>query len=291
MKFKKDVLLKNYTTFRIGGRAKYFFKAETKEELIEAIKIAGQKKLPFFILAGGSNLLISDKGFNGLVIKIETKDYRLKTDKIYAQAGLELARLVDFVAKKSLSGLEWARGIPGTIGGAIYGNAGAFGNSMGDVIEEVECLEIKPLSGVGPLEIKIFKNKDCQFDYRDTIFKKDKNLIILSSIVQLKRGEKKEIKKKMKYFLNYRKESQPLQFHSAGCIFKNPPKISAAELIDKSGLKGRKIGRAMISKKHANFIINLGGAEVKDVLELINLIKKEVKEKFGIELEEEISKL
>lgn len=315
MEFEKNVWLKNYTTFKIGGKAKYFFKAKTKEELIEAVKIAEQEKLPFFILGGGSNLLVSDKGFNGLVIKIETRDYKLETDKIYAQAGMELAQIVDFVAKKSLKGLEWTKGIPGTIGGAIYGNAAAFGNSIGNFIEEVECLEIEPFLRVQPPKIRIFKNKGCEFNFKDSIFKKNKNLIILACIIQLKKGDKKEIKKKMKYFLNYRKKSQPLKFPSAGCIFKNftqasfrneaspvslreaeqvgtkPLRISTAELIDKSGLKGRKIGRAMISKKHANFIINLGGAEAKDVLKLINLIKKEVKEKFRIELEEEISKV
>ncbi len=291
MEFKKNVLLKNYTTFKIGGRAKYFLKAKTKEELIKAIKIAEQKKLPFFILGKGSNLLVSDKGFNGLVIKIETRDYKLETDKIYAQAGIELAQIVDFVAKKSLTGLEWAKGIPGTIGGAIFGNAAAFKNSIGNFIEEVECLEIEPSLKVQPPKIRIFNNKDCEFNFKDSIFKKNKNLIILACIIQLKKGDKKEIKKKMKYFLNYRKRSQPLKFPSAGCVFKNPLRIPTAELIDKSGLKGRKIGRAMISKKHANFIINLGGAEAKDVLKLINLIKKEVKEKFRIELEEEISKV
>lgn len=291
MEFKKNVWLKNYTTFKIGGRAKYFFKAKTKEELIEAVKIAEQEKLPFFILGKGSNLLVSDKGFDGLVIKIETGDYKLETDKIYAQTGLDLKDLVKLSLKNNLTGLEWAKGIPGTIGGAIYGNAAAFGNSIGNFIEEVKCLEVEPFLKVQPPKIRIFKNKDCEFNFKDSIFKKNKDLIILACIIQLKKGDKKEIKKKMKYFSNYRKKTHPLKFHSAGCVFKNPLKISAAELIDKSGLKGRKIGRAMISKKHANFIINLGGAEAKDVLKLINLIKKEVKEKFRIELKEEISKV
>ena len=285
--FKKNVLLKNYTTFRIGGPAKYFFKAKTKEDLIKAIQAAKKLNLPFFILGEGSNILFSDKGFKGLVIKIqsskiENKETENKNKIIYVEAGVKLSHLVKLSLKNSLTGLEWAAGIPGTVGGAIRGNTGAFGGSMSDIVRSVEVLHL-PES-----EIKNYELKNCKFSYKENIFKKNKNLIILSCILELKKGDKKEIEEKIKYFLDYREKNHPLEFFSAGCIFKNPKKKSAGELIEKCGLKGKEIGDARISEKHANFIVNLGKAHSEDVLKLINLIKKEVKKKFGIELKEEI---
>ena len=254
---KTNIPLKNYTTFKIGGKAKYFFEAKTKKDLIKAITSAKKLKLPFFILGGGSNLLVSDKGFNGLVIKF----------------GQPLALYVS-------KGLEWAAGIPGTIQGAVYGNAGAFGKSMKDVVERVEVFD------VDTEKIKIFKNKDCQFGYRDSIFKKKKNLVILS--VKIKSG--KSNLKKIKEYLNYRKEHHP-QLPSAGSVFKNVGETPAAILIHQAGLTGKKIGDAQISEKHSNFIVNLGKAKAKDVLKLIKLVKKKVKERFKINLEEEIQYL
>ena len=262
MKFRKNILLKKYTTFKIGGPVKYFFEAKTKKDLIEAIKAAKKLKLSFFILGGGSNLLVSDKGFNGLVIKF----------------GEPLSDLV-------LKGLEWASGVPGTVQGAIHGNAGAFGKSMADNVKSVEVLNLNDL------KIKKLNNKDCKFGYRDSIFKKQKNLIILSAEMELKKSNKKEIEKKAKEYLKYKKETQPLSFFSAGSIFKNPKNFSAAKLVGECGLKGKKIGKAQISKKHANFIVNLGDAQAEDVKKLINLAKKEVKKKNGIKLKEEIQYL
>lgn len=295
---KRNVSLKTHTTFKIGGQAKYFFKAPTKENLILAIKTAKKFDLPFFILGGGSNLLVSDRGYKGLVIKQQTMSSKIQDNKIFTEAGLLLGRLVNLAAKNNLIGLEWAVGIPGTIGGAIRGNAGAFGKSMKDIVGKVEVYDIKDK------KIKTFKNKNCHFDYRESIFKRNPNLIILSAELQLKKGPpvggKKEIKEKMKEYLDYRKKTQPLEFSSAGSIFKNPlPSqvlkkfrrariFSAGELIEKCGLKGKKIGKVKISRKHANFIINLGNGKAKDVKKLIKLIKDKVKNKFGIVLEEEI---
>jgi UDP-N-acetylmuramate dehydrogenase len=255
MKFKRNVLLKNYTTFRIGGPAKYFFVAKNKTELIEAILTAKKLKLPFFILGGGSNILVSDKGFSGLVIK-------------FGQP------LSSYVPK----GLEWAVGIPGTIQGAVCGNAGAFGKSMKDVVEEVEVLDVKDL------RFKIYDLRDCKFGYRDSIFKHKKNLIILS--VKIK--SRKSNPQKIKQYLEYRKRTQPLNLPSAGSIFKNPEGFAAAQLIEECGLKGKKVGNVKISEKHANFIVNLGQGKAEDVKKLIKLIKKEVKKKFGVTLKEEI---
>ncbi len=254
-KVRENVLLKNYTTFKIGGLARYFFLAKNKEDIIKAAKAAKELKLPFFILGGGSNLLVSDKGFNGLVVK-------------FGQP------LSSYVSK----GLEWAVGIPGTVQGAVCGNAGAFKKSMKDAIESVEVFDTETE------KIKIFKNKDCRFSYRNSIFRKKKNLIILSVKIKTKKSNTKKIKQS----LNYRKETQPLEFFLAGSIFKNLEGFSAGELIEKCGLKGKRIGDAQISEKHANFIVNLGNAKAKDVLSLMKLAKEKVKNKFGIVLEEEV---
>jgi UDP-N-acetylmuramate dehydrogenase len=298
MKFRKNVSLKNYTTFKIGGRAKYFFIAKTKKDLIKAVATAKKLKLPFFVLGGGSNLLVSDKGYNGLIINFKFSIFNFQKNKIIVGAGTKLGELVNASAERRLSGLEWASGIPGTVGGAVFGNAGSFQKSMKDVVKEVEVLDTKDS------RFEIYDFKKCKFGYRNSIFKHKKNLIILSVILNLKKGKKSEIKKKIKEYLNYKKERQPLNYPSAGSIFKNPSGFSAGELgeedessslsfaaarlIEKCGLKGKRIGQAKISEKHANFIVNLGNARAKEVKKLINLIKKEVKKKFGVLLDEEI---
>lgn len=280
---QKNIELAPHTTFKIGGPADYFFVAKTKEDLVKAIKAARKLKLPFFILAGGSNLLISDKGFKGLVIKNQSSEFKITDSRIITETGVVLRELVNDSAELGLTGLEWLAGIPGTIGGAVRGNAGAFGKSMADLVKTVEVLEIN-----SKLEIKNYKLEDCKFSYRSSIFKKKENLAILSIELQLEKGNKKGIEESIKRHLSYRKEKHPLNFPSAGSIFKNPENSSAGKIIEQCGLKGKKTGQAQISEKHANFIINLGGAKAEDVLELINLIKQEVKEKIGVELEEEI---
>jgi len=310
---QKNVLLKNYTTFKIGGPAKYFFVAKTKKNLILAILVAKKLNLPFFILGGGSNILVADEEYKGLVIKLQIENFKLKNEKIVCEAGIPLAKLVQISIENNLTGLEWAIGIPGTLGGAIYGNAGAFGKSMGDLVRKVEIFDLKSK------KIKIFKNRDCQFNYRESIFKKKTtiysphprgqneslggrwesrslakrapNLIILSAEILLKKGKKSEIKRKIKANLSYRKETQPLNFPSAGSVFKNPKGFSAAELIEKCNLKGKKIGNVKISEQHANFIVNSGKGKAKDVIKLIKLIKEKAKKKFRITLEEEIQYL
>ena len=308
-----NVLLKNHSTFRIGGKAKYFFVVRKKQDLIKAVKLARKHNLLFFILGGGSKLLISDEEYKGLVIKIQMSEFKIQNNEILTEAGLSTARLVNIALENNLTGLESLTGIPGTVGGAIRGNAGASGDSIrgsiGDVIKQVEVFDKEKE------EIKIFKNKDCKFDYRTSAFKENPNLIILSCVVQLKEKDKLEIEKRMKEYLTYRKETQPLSFPSCGSIFKNyvlikseisnfnkelfkefpelkkfieKGTISAGYLIDKCNLKGKIIGGAQVSKKHANFIVNLGNAKAKDVKELIELIKTKVKNKFAISLKEEI---
>ena len=282
---KRNVLLKNYTTFKIGGKAKYFFMAKTKKEIISAVSAAKKYNLPFFILGEGSNILVSDEGYKGLVIKIKNQKSKIKNQRIYTEAGALLGQLVNFAFKNNLAGLEWAIGIPGTVGGAISGNCGAFGRSMADIVKEVEVFD------VAESRIKNYELKDCKFSYRDSVFKKKKNLIILSAELQLKKGDKEKIKNRVKEFLEYRKETQPLNFSSVGSIFKNTKKFFAAELIEKCGLKGKAIGNIKISDRHANFIVNSGNGKAKDVIKLIKLIKQKVKNKFGIKLEEEIQYL
>jgi len=285
---QKNISLAKYTTFKIGGKARYFFIAKTKKDLIKAISFAQKSKIPFFILGGGSNLLVSDKGYKGLVIKIQmTRILKKQAGTIYAEAGAKLTDSVKISLKDGLTGLEWAAGIPGaTIGGAIYSNAGAFGKSMKNIVEKVEVLDLRNL------KIKNFKNKDCKFSYRESVFKKNKNLILISATFKLKKREKEKIKGLIEKYLKHRKTIQPLNYPSAGSVFKNPTiknkSLKAGELIEKCGLKGKRIGKVKVSEQHANFIVNLGGAKEKDVKKLINLIKRKVKSKFKIVLEEEV---
>lgn len=302
---KKNVLLANYTTFGIGGTAKYFLIAEKKQDLIDVIKEAKKLNIPFFVIGGGSNILVADEGFWGLIIKLKMKGVeRRGENNIFTKAGVKIDDLVKFSQQKSLTGLEWARGIPGTVAGAVYGNIGAFGVSMKDIVKEVEVFNTEDM------EIKKFSKKDCKFSQKDSIFKHQKNLIILSCVLELEKGDKKEITKRIKKYLNYRKENHPLEFKSAGCIFKNykgeiknkkllekypqlkkfnqKKEIPAGFLVEKCNLKGKREGGAQISKKHSNFITNQGRARAGDVLKLINLAEKKVKQKFGIKLEREI---
>jgi len=276
IKFKENIRLAEHTSFKIGGEAKYFFEAKTKEELVEALEKVEQLKLRFFILAGGSNVLFPDRGFDGVVIKIGIKEFREENGLIYAAAGAKLLDIVMLSAEKGLTGLEWAAGIYGSVGGAIRGNAGAFEGSMADVVKQVEVLKD------GKVEII----KDFEFNYRDSVFKKNKDLIILSVVLELKKG--KGVEQEIEKNLQYRKDRHPLEYPSAGSIFKNPKIDSAGSLIEKAGLKGKRIGNAKVSDKHCNFIINLGRARADDVIALIDSIKKQVGDLFGVELKEEI---
>ena len=290
-----NVSLKNYTTFRIGGKAKYFFLAKTKKDLISALKIAKKLKLSFYLLGGGSKLLVSDEGFDGLVIKVQNSKFKVQNYEIFTEAGFSLEKLTKIAADNNLTGLEWAAGIPGTVGGAVRGNAGAWEKSMADIIKEVEVFNLKNQ------KILTLPNKKCEFAYRNSIFKKNKNLVILSSKIKLKKGSKKKSLSQMKKYLDYRKEHHPLKFPTAGSIFENiylqgkskigKQKIPAGRIIGDCGLSGKKIGNVKISEKHSNFIINLGDGKAKDVKKLIKLVKEKVKKKFGITLKEELQEL
>jgi len=270
------------TTFKIGGPADLFYEARTERELIKAIRLIREMRVPYFILGGGSNILVADKGFRGIVIKIKNEKLKIKNYnskfKIIVGAGTPLAKVVQFALERSLSGLEFAVGIPGTVGGAVRGNAGAWRQNIGD---KVSCLKVLTVQG----QIKWLEGSDCQFAYRDSCFKKSKE-IILEVEFELEKRNKREVAKKIKEYFEKRR-NQPKE-PSAGCAFLNPKPDSAGRLIDLCGLRGKQIGQAQISSLHANFIVNLGGASCQDVLKLITLAKKEVKNKFGFELQEEI---
>ncbi len=275
---KKKQLLAPYTSFKIGGPADWFYQAKTEKDLIEALDFCRNKKIHFLIFGGGSNILFSDKGFRGMAIRMENKEIRINEGKVLVASGVSLNELVRLTAENSLSGLEFLAGIYGTVGGAIVGNAGAWQRNIGDQVKRVRILDKNN-------QFKWLNQKECQFAYRQSRFKKNR-AIILEVEFELEKGDKKEIKEKIKE--NLAKRGGQPQESSAGSIFINPKPNSAGDLIEKCGLKGKRIGKAQISEKHANFIVNLGGAKASDVLELITLAQKKVEEKFKITLQPEI---
>ncbi len=312
---KRNVSLKDFSNYKIGGNAAYFLNVATKEDLISGINewreiakgLADDGK-NIFILGGGTNILFSDDGFKGLVIKDSIDTVQLREDQVICGAGMLLTKLLDFCIDNSLSGLEWAGGLPGTVGGAVRGNAGAFGGETKDNVLEVTSINLNTQ------QIISRDNADCLFSYRNSIFKSEaKDEFILSVTFQLQKGEKAKIENKTLEKANYRKTKHPLEYPNLGSVFKNVPFDNVPEahrneltqyikndpipvmptgkLIFLAGLKGKRVGDAIVSDKHTNFIVNLGSATAKDVNDLIEIIKNEIKQKFGITLEEEIMRL
>lgn len=277
-----NIPLKEYTTFKIGGAAELFVCPKNLMELLIVIGILKEENVPYMILGAGSNLLVSDKGVAGAVIKLgEGFDYaHAKNDYILAGAGVSLASLASEAKAKELTGLEFASGIPGSLGGAIFMNAGAYGGEMKDVISEVSYIDKDG-------SVKTASCDECNFGYRQSIFQDGEKIIISAKFV-LKKGNKDEILAKMRELNAKRKEKQPLEYASAGSTFKRPEGHFAGALIEQAGLKGKSCGGAQVSEKHAGFIINTGGATAKDVTDLIAHVQKVVFEKFGIELEPEV---
>lgn len=312
-RFQKRINLSDYTTFKIGGPAKYFFISENKDDLIKALEWAVYNGEKFFILGGGSNVLFKDDGFDGLVIKVaginEIKiEKGLEGKKILSvDAGYRLTKLVEFSRSRALTGMEWAAGIPGTVGGAIRGNAGAFGKDMSHNIKDVEILEIRRKK----IALKNLTKEQCEFAYRTSLLKESRRVkyIVLSARLELGEGKKEEIEEEIKSHLKFRMEKQSVGYPNAGSVFKNaeyskilhdeektniPEQfkktgiVPAGWLIEACGLKGRVHGNAMISNLHANFIVNLGKATAQDIFGLINLVEQEVERKFEVKLEREI---
>ena len=305
---QKDIPLAPLTTFRIGGPAKFFVEVKGEAELLEALDFAQENKLEFFVLGGGSNLLVSDKGFAGLVIRMKLNAFFIDPEKAEVEigAGVPLAKVVRDTAAAGLSGMEWAAGIPGTFGGAVRGNAGAYGGETKDVIESVKILDAKTR------EIKEIACLDCNFIYRGSLFKNSDSLIILSVKLKLAKGSPEESQQKVKEILGIRLSGQPQGYRSAGSYFINPivenpevvaqfeeesgkksraGKVPAPWLIEKAGLKGKKMGGAMVSPEHANYIVNTGTATAEDITMLDSFIKQQVRDKFGVQLQEEVKYL
>ncbi|MGN1117221.1 MAG: UDP-N-acetylmuramate dehydrogenase [Acutalibacteraceae bacterium] len=279
----KDEPLKNHTTFKIGGNAKYFVLPADENEIISVLEEAEKHKERVLVLGNGSNMLISDNGFDGVVIYIGEKMSEISfidETTVKAQAGALLVSVCRKAQAQSLSSMERLYGIPGSVGGGLYMNAGAYGSEMKDVVLSAEY---------------IYKNKqlcnieldDMDLSYRHSFFS-DKKYIITSVTFRLKKSDKAEIKALMDEYMQKRRDKQPVEYPSAGSVFKRPEGYFAGALIEQSGLKGRKIGGAQVSEKHAGFIINTGGATQSDVSELIGLCQKTVFEKTGVKLETEI---
>lgn len=279
---KYNELLKNHTSLRIGGPADVFCSPDNIEDLKKVVSISKKYNIPFWVMGNGTNLLILDNGIRGLVINLN-KDFKKMefSDKIVkVGAGVSLALLSKMALNRELSGLEFACAIPGALGGAIINNAGFKGNCMADVIQNVTFLTRENKK-------EITSKSNLNFNYRECNLK-GKPVIILEATLLLEKGNKEEIESKIKQNIEIRKTRQPLDKFSAGSIFKNPPGYYAGELIEKVGAKGLSRGKAEVSTRHANFIINNGGASAGDILYLIEEIEERVKKNFGIKLEREI---
>ena len=280
--FLYDEPLRNHTTFRVGGKADAFLSVNNEEELKKAIQICKEKSLPYFILGNGSNILVSDEGFRGLVIAIGDKmaDITVEGTKITAQAGALLSTVAQTAAKHSLTGMEFASGIPGSIGGAIVMNAGAYDGEMKMIVDTVTLL-----SEDG--QVRTFTCDEMEFGYRTSRIKREKG-IVLSVTLSLTEGDVEAIQAKMKDFAARRRDKQPLEYPSAGSTFKRPEGMFAGKLIMDAGLRGYSVGGAQVSEKHCGFVINKGDATATDVYTLIGDVQKKVKEEFGVTLEREV---
>lgn len=292
-RLKTNISLKEFAGFKVGGPARYFFVAKTIDDLVKAVAAAHKCNLPYFVLGGGYNIVFSDFGYDGLVIKNECENIAFSdgNSQIIVDSGVSLGKLINLAASRELGGLEFLFGVPGTVGGAVYGNAGAFGYEIGDFVKNIIVLM---LSGG---ELKIVK-KDPEwlnFQYRSSHLKEKANNkgkpIILTIKLQMVKRRRDEILSMMQANLNAKKESQPLKGFSAGSFFKNvgtTPEQSAGYLIDKSGGKKLKVGGAAVSKKHANFIVNRNNATAADIKKLGERIKELVGAKFNYDIEEEV---
>lgn len=279
-----DEPMKKHTSFKIGGTADQFIKVKDEKELQEAIEYAKNKNLKIMILGNGSNVLVLDKGIRGLVIKIDIQKLEIEKKEKYVEitvgSGYKTMALGIKLMNEEISGFEELSGIPGTIGGAIFMNAGAYGKEIKDINISTKCMDYDG-------NIFELSNQEQEFEYRSSIFAK-KDYIILETKLKLEYGKKEEIKKKMDEYLSSRKEKQPIEYPSAGSTFKRQEGVITAKLIDECGLKGFQIGGAKVSEKHAGFIINYNNATAKDVINLIKYVKEKVYEVYGIKIKEEI---
>lgn len=286
LEFAKDMA--PLSSFHTGGKARYFITVTSADEISKTVAAANNFKIPFFVLGGGTNILVSDNGYDGLIIKVVTRGLKLcNRTEIESGAGEELTSLINFAADNDLSGLEFAAGIWGTVGGAICGNAGAYGGEIGSLVKEITLVDRQG-------KIKKVSPEYCRFGYRDSHLKKTHEIVV-KAVFKLTRGERKAIKIKMDEILKLREDKFCNLGKSAGCFFKNildPAreygKLSAGRLLDEAGVKKLVVGGAGVFEKHANVIVNKGNATSKDIRQLADIMKKKVLDKFGIELTEEI---
>lgn len=271
-----------HTSFRLGGPADILLKPTTEEELSKLFKLLYSNDVPVLIKGNGSNLLVKDGGIRGVVIELtdNLNDIRIDGEKVYAQVGALLKRIGIETLDASLTGFEFAHGIPGTLGGALAMNAGAYDGEMKDIVESVRAMDKEG-------NIYEFTNEQMEFGYRHSMLA-DRGMIALSAVMSLKRDDKEKIKEKMDDLANRRKTKQPLEYPSAGSTFKRPPGYFAGKLIQDSGLKGISLRGAQVSEKHSGFVINTGDAKAQDVLDLIDLVKSTVYSNFEVKLEEEV---
>lgn len=279
---KLQEMMKEHTTFRVGGPADFFLQPKDAEELKDAIGILEKYHVPVMVIGNGSNLLVRDKGIRGAVIQIYNRmaDITVDGDIIIAKGGALLSAVAAKAADASLTGLEFASGIPGSIGGAVVMNAGAYGGEMKDVLVSVDVL-------TKDLEIKTIPAAELELGYRHSIVPAA-GYIVLGAKLKLQKGEEAAIRSRMTELAEQRREKQPLQYPSAGSTFKRPEGYFAGKLVQDAGLKGKTIGGAQVSEKHSGFLINIGGATAQDILDLIAFCQKEVREQFGVTLETEV---
>lgn len=309
VQYKNHEPLAKHVNFRIGGPAKYFVEARSNQDLVDAVQIATEHALPYFILGGGSNTLVADDGYNGLVIKAANRQLRIEGERAIAEAGVISATVARATADKGLRGFEWAISLPGTIGGAVRGNAGCFGGETRDNLESVKLLrdgQVIELSAT-----------DMQFGYRNSVLKQPghEGEVVLEATFKLTPGDRAEAMALIDKNLSGRKASQPLGSSSAGCMFKNfeyqsdaeiakliaqvdlpesmrtQHRLGAGWIIDQLGLKGFKMGEAQVSPQHGNFLLNVGHANAKDIVALISYIKSKARDEFGLQLHEEVQYL
>jgi len=268
----------NYTTYRVGGKARAIVYPKGLEELIELVRILTSRNIKYFVLGNGSNVLFSDNLYDGIIIKLDNfNKISIDGNVVEVEAGYPLVRLSNEVAKLGLAGLEFANGIPGTVGGAVFMNAGAYGEDMSNIVTSVKIL-------TSNLQIIELSNKEMEFSYRTSYLQKHLDYICLSATLKLTNGDKEELQEIITKRREKRKESQPLTYPSAGSVFRNPEGMYAGKMIEDMGLKGFSIGKAEVSMKHANFIINKGNAKASDIKRIIDIIKQKAKIKYNINL-------
>lgn len=279
MKILENQILGKYGTFQVGGPADYFAAVNTEAEFLEAMEWAAERDLPYFVFGGGTNLLFDDAGFRGLVIHMRAKEVRVNGNLIYADAGAQSGQVVSAAAKAGLTGLEAWKGLPGTVGGAVFGNAGCFGVETKDILKTARVW--RPGEEVMDMNVD-----ELEYDYRSSVLKREPG-VVLSAVFELKTGDPDAIQAGMKEVAELRRSKQPPGL-TTGSFFKNPSDHPAGWLIDQCGLKGHQIGGAQVSEYHGNFFMNTGSATAADILELSDFVQKKVQEKFGITLEQEL---